>query len=455
MLDKIQIRDLGPISKADVAFKNLTIICGKNSVGKTYLSYSYYIVNKLVKELILKQIRIPDCLKEAIIRVSEDSSVSRSNFKLQLSDFNLSQEILTSSIESKDFTSEVFDSLSVNTTDKSTIDCVLNQGFINRFYEANISIGFLGEAEIQFKTRPNSFDIIVEVNKTSSDTINHTLTMDDLKFISRIFFVEQAFRLNQFPITSERTGISLFYPELDDATRRHLTNNEGSENTVIRYCEPIEDNINSIRKIRNSPPRALNDLMHRTKISVRDQVKALLGGEYEVEKGQLFFRPKDKDVLVPLRSSSGASKSLVLLDYFIQNYHTYGALVIDEPELNLHLDSQKEMARVLCAIANMGIQVIVTTHSDHLIREVNNLIMLSNNKIPEHVKDRIKCKGGIHSSSIIKPCNVSTVVINSESRTTQKMDVSEYGIDLKLFNDEIMRSNDIANDLMMAIYDGE
>ena len=51
--------------------------------------------------------------------------------------------------------------------------------------------------------------------------------------------------------------------------------------------------------------------------------------------------------------------------------------MIDEPELNLHPQNQRLVARLLARLVNAGIKVFVTTHSDYLVKELNTLIMLS------------------------------------------------------------------------------
>ena len=48
-----------------------------------------------------------------------------------------------------------------------------------------------------------------------------------------------------------------------------------------------------------------------------------------------------------------------------------GAIVIlENPEAHLHPDGQAEMARLMAKVARNGVQVIVETHSDHIINGV-------------------------------------------------------------------------------------
>lgn len=58
--------------------------------------------------------------------------------------------------------------------------------------------------------------------------------------------------------------------------------------------------------------------------------------------------------------------------------------MIDEPELNLHPENQRKIARLLASLANCGLSIFVTTHSDYILRELSNLLLLKQEK--EHVK---------------------------------------------------------------------
>jgi predicted ATP-dependent endonuclease of OLD family len=60
-------------------------------------------------------------------------------------------------------------------------------------------------------------------------------------------------------------------------------------------------------------------------------------------------------------------------------------LIIDEPEINLHPKYQVMIARILAKIVNAGIRLIISTHSDYIIRELNNMIMLSSIKDEETI----------------------------------------------------------------------
>ncbi|ELA7820562.1 ATP-binding protein [Vibrio alginolyticus] len=428
--------------------KDLTIICGRNGVGKTYLSYSYYMLVNSLRSEIFKNIIIPKDLNSSVSQIASTRSPARKTLEYDFDEFNLGKTAILNALEAASDNDSIYESLDLSMSHDMCITGSMGDDFFTKIKSSEADISLKGTVDIRVAKPKDTNTIRVVLSKESEEELDFDSIVNDLNFIVGIFFLEHIAHLSQFPITSERTGISLFYEDLT-LNNKHI---DGEGVNKKAYSQPIETNIRNMRSMKNRK-HVYNDWMYKQKPAFQKQVSDLLGGNYRIEDNSLFFQPKGKDVLVPLRSSSGASKSLMLLDYFMYVYESFGSLIIDEPELNLHLDSQKEVARILCSIANMGIRVVVTTHSDHFIREINNLIMLSSPKIPEHQKQEIRKKAGINTKSVISPEKVSTVVLSAHERQAYKMKISEYGIDLKLFNDEIMASNDISNELMMAIYE--
>ena len=76
--------------------------------------------------------------------------------------------------------------------------------------------------------------------------------------------------------------------------------------------------------------------------------------------------------------SSSSVKTLSGLVVYLRHIAKKGdVLIIDEPEMNLHPDNQRRLARIFARMINNGLRLIISTHSDYIIRELNNLIMLN------------------------------------------------------------------------------
>ncbi|EGU9030348.1 AAA family ATPase [Vibrio parahaemolyticus] len=450
MISELKLKNVGPIQEATVPMKDLTIICGRNGVGKTYLSYSYYMFIHNFRRLLFKSVQIPEQATDSIIDMASATEPSRKSFDIKLDDLGISYDSISEVLKEAGKSDEIFSTLEINKSENTSISGGIEIETYESLISAKANVGLNGSLEINLSKEEHEDTVKLTLSKEHEEELDIDDIFADMRFIIGVFVVDYLMKLSQFPITSERTGISLFFEDLAKI-RRDFKHSAVEHYT---YPRPIENNIGNMGMIK-SRKYAYNHFVNDEKSSFQSQVSDILGGSYKFENDSLYFQPKDKDVLVPLRVSSGASKSLLLLDYFMYNYNAYGALIIDEPELNLHLDSQKEIARVLCSIANRGIKVVVTTHSDHFIREINNLIMLSSSNLrPEH-RQAIMEKAGVKIDSVIKPNQVSTVVLSAKERKSFTMPVSEYGIDLKLFNDEIMGNNDISSELAMAIYEGQ
>ena len=69
----------------------------------------------------------------------------------------------------------------------------------------------------------------------------------------------------------------------------------------------------------------------------------------------------------------------MLLDYYLRHRARPGdLLVIDEPEMNLDPYNQILLARLFVLLAKHKIQIVITTHSDFIVRELSNCIALNN-----------------------------------------------------------------------------
>lgn len=101
---------------------------------------------------------------------------------------------------------------------------------------------------------------------------------------------------------------------------------------------------------------------------------------------ELYFIPNNhKRVKLTMDESSSAVRSLLDIGFYLKHIaRKNDLLIIDEPELNLHPENQRRIARLLAKLVNCGIKVFITTHSDYIIKELNTLIMLNSEK--SHIK---------------------------------------------------------------------
>ena len=85
--------------------------------------------------------------------------------------------------------------------------------------------------------------------------------------------------------------------------------------------------------------------------------------------------------------------------------------MVDEPELSLHPENQRRIARLFARLANIGVKVFMTTHSDYIVKELNTLIMLNHDK--PHLK-KVAKENGYQKSELISVDQVKLYVAEEQ-----------------------------------------
>ncbi|MFW2724676.1 AAA family ATPase, partial [Acinetobacter baumannii] len=105
----------------------------------------------------------------------------------------------------------------------------------------------------------------------------------------------------------------------------------------------------------------------------------IAGGVYKYHKDTgVYFQPNGaRGVKLGLGEASSAVRSLMIIWFWLNHVAKPNSLLmIDEPELNLHPENQRKLAKFVAALVSAGVRVFMTTHSDYIIRELNTLVML-------------------------------------------------------------------------------
>jgi hypothetical protein len=179
----------------------------------------------------------------------------------------------------------------------------------------------------------------------------------------------------------------------------------------------------------------------------------LLGGKVRLSPyGQLVFVPAQRtDVVLDVQIAASMVKSLSLLVFYLRHRAQTGDLIIiDEPELNLHPDNQRLIARVLARAVNRGLKVIASTHSNYLVRELNNLILLGQDT--EAIK-ALRQKHGYDESELLKPEQLGVYLFRDSK--AEPVPVDETGFSIETIDAEIDRLNAVSQELYATILEQE
>ncbi len=219
------------------------------------------------------------------------------------------------------------------------------------------------------------------------------------------------------------------------------------------YALPVERNVEFIRQLETISKE--NSFIADKYPDVLDNFADILGGEYLVTRNdELYFKPKGKQVKLTMDESSSAVRSLLDIGFYLRHLAKTGdLLIVDEPELNLHPENQRRIARLFARLVNLGVKVFITTHSDYIVKELNTLIMLNHDK--PYLKQIAEAEG-YHINELISADNIKVYIaeetlikLDGKSRKSRCQTLTaahidpELGIEARSFDTTINDMNRI------------
>jgi len=389
---QITLKNIGTIEQASFDLdKDLIVFVGPNNTGKTYAAYCLYGLGRFDKFLHNQQFEnlFPDM----------SALFSEGKFEIDLLKIftreNLEKILEQCSVHYKTFLPRIF-ALSEDKFEQSNIQLRLKQGFCIESFIADLKFSTisaqLNEAKYSFSKEKNSH--VIEIAFESRNLNGHHIQIDKIRsvqFIKEVIWnniLSGIISINE-PIflTAERIGISLFWKDIygnrfvkaNDFAQIFSDNIDKAKEYIDRnlssYSQVLLDSFrNYDRSIRYAGDFVDNPTFN--KLVEEIETRILKGAIHADENSEVYFTPSSSKP-IKIQHSGSNIKSLASLIFYLKSDARVGqTLFIDEPEINLHPDNQRLVARILAKLSKLGVKVIISTHSDYIIREINNLIML-------------------------------------------------------------------------------
>jgi len=410
---KITLKNIGVFKQAEYELGDFTIICGKNNTGKTYATYTLFGFFDFWKEGY--QIKIDNSYTEILF---EKGAVS-----IPLNGFvKKSNEIIKDACEEykkyipkmlggqeKYFTNASLD-VKIEEKDLIVIDSYTT-GFKSAKNEILQIVKESGKNEL-------SVSLLMEANEISLRTNIRIAISDAIKDI-----IFGKILSNSYIASVERTGAAIFMSDLDFERNRMIEALSSKDENIIKslseklfeinYALPVRRNLDFIRMLERITK--LESQISKMNPEIIDYFKEIVGGDYRVDREGLWFVPqKTRGVKLGMGESSSSARSLLDVGFYLKHIAQKGdLLMIDEPELNLHPENQRKLARLLVKLVNIGIKVFVTTHSDYIVKELNTLIMFNYKKESDAIKALMK-KNDYDNSELISHDRIKVFIARDE-----------------------------------------
>jgi predicted ATPase len=376
---KISIKNLGAIKQAEFTLGELTIICGENNTGKTYVTHATYGFMDFLRtdaEFPVHKSDIEKLYSEGAIQLSLQPYIEDLKNHLDVSTKKYS-EILHRIFAGSE---QHFDDAAL------TFEMDYGSSRMNDKIELTFGTANRGILNVKSISGSNVLEIRLIVER-SDEELPPKYVVEDMIRNGIGTVLMGGIIPRPFLASAERTGAAIFQKELD-FTRNRLVEILGDKRSKLHpvqllgkfsseYPFAVRKNVDFIRELPNIKNK--ESFILKNHHDLLDAFRDIIGGEYKVSKdGEIEFHPSsNKRIKLSLVESSSAVRSLLDIGFYLRHVAAPGdLLMVDEPELNLHPENQRKVARLFARLVNIGIKVFITTHSDYIIKELNTLIML-------------------------------------------------------------------------------
>jgi len=420
---KLKVENLAKIKEAEVDVKNLTLFIGQNSTNKSYMAHVIYEIYKYSQTILDLPLSKIDIFTGKIYNsLLENKKLSLYHIE-GLSNFTQEQDLGVLGNEIK-LTYEPTD-----TKFRNIIESIYNEIIIN--ITQNINQSF------------NANKILIEKVFFSQNTIQEIMDKKQIslypymqtsfenksvidRLILEVFFeFSNSFkeeRVHYFPASRSSYMLTLepMYAGIFGGAMRGKTN-------ISKLTEPTIDFIENFYEIKTNESKIEIDSLINKLINFLETqiVKGKLIEETN-ELGHKIYYLETNNKKIDLQLTSSMTLEVLPFIVFLKNIQNIkkSFFAIEEPEAHLHPKAQIQMARFIVMLVNSGAKVLVTTHSDYLLGEINNCI-----KKYELQEDEISISQDDVSAYLFKNMENETVV--------KELDIDKFGVSDENFEEAL------------------
>ena len=401
---KIEVKNLGVLRQAEFSLGDFTIICGGNNTGKTYATYALFGFlwrwSRDLLEVEISDLTISALLKDGVTRIDVTYYAGRAEEILKRGCREYTRQL-------PKFFASAADRF-IDTTFQVGIEAETIVEVEGRTFERKI--GSAEEDFLSLSKAEGETDLVIslltinEKRKLPFEMVQEIISDAIVEILFGSFFPRP------FIASTERTGAAIFRKELNFARNRLLEEMSRSDKdfdpmellfkSYQDYPLPVRVNVDFIRQLEVIAKK--DSFLVKDHPQILNDFADIIGGEYVAESNDtIYFKPAGRlQPKLTMDESSSAVRSLLDIGFYLRHVAKPGQLLmVDEPELNLHPENQRRMARLFARLVNVGIKVFVTTHSDYIVKELNTLIMLNHDE--PHLR-RIAEDNGYLDAELIK-----------------------------------------------------
>lgn len=426
----IGIENFGPIKKANFDIKPLTVFTGPNNSGKTYSSLLIHALTHYIPES--QKGLIPDFWFDLTVK-SMQKLLDNARGNVNNPEFHFLSDV-NDFIKKKPSKSEILH------IKKDSINFLIKEG-IGKFYvellQKKIESSFdskldklVSHGNESFKISLNE-DFEVEFSSKSFEIINFPKI--HFKSLEKIYYPNIRFKTNEDEVLLDLDYETLIEDYDDDGTIVVLILMQVFSLVGTPILKKLLKNKSYyIPTIKSLAIKDL-DVSKLADSSFHDLTERL---ESEIIEGNIIFISSDglpevfyesEEFKIPIHLASSSISELTPIFIYLKKILKKGdTLIMEEPEAHLHPKNQRVLVKYIVRLIKQGLNFIITTHSDYILEQVANMVLLKD--VPE--EDRIN-EFGYEKDDYLDREQVGIYLFEKKefkSYTTNEIQIGKLGI---------------------------
>ena len=408
---KLRVRNFGPIRKADVDIKPLTVFAGPSNTGKSYLAILLYSIAKTLEDeegriFFSGHRHFDELLRKRLLGKVPAQTIA--------ADKKLAHDVKQSLSLYGDAISQTWHDEAARCFGEEWGQIVKKNGAAGCDIAIEKESGSVALNLTQ--SGKNKLPPVSSLLKTVQKRINAITDKGGMAPMSRVVAIDRAagrfageiadifkflpsqrpFRYRQSSgntgeyvhyLPAVRGGIMQSYRTLVSALIKGATRIGITGAAIIPFTGVLGDFLSKLINIdaASASPRHLSKT-ERGRLFAKlsgDIERRIIDGAIHVNKSATEYpdfryafsdrnkKPRD----MPLMSASALVSELAPIIMFIRHYLAPGDIfIVEEPEAHLHPEAQREISEALIKLVQAGVYVVVTTHSEVILGQLSNFI---------------------------------------------------------------------------------
>ena len=394
----INVKNFGPIEKAEIDLRPLTVFVGESNTGKTYLAALIYALHKhfwgvaqfpwvgstasyfsFAHRLLYGHSQSQqEELEKEMLEVLEKLNTPKRPFKFSDLPQQMRAQLDSRFTDQKDFTNELercFDLESVSKLIRFT-------GSQDNEMKVSLSVHEREQRYWDFEMRTTGSADPTITGHVNPDMIlfgaRRKTEFNEISDVERLFglSIDQWRKSDSYYLPAARSGIMQSHGVIASALIKRATRIGLDRLEVSTFSGMIADFLEQIfrYKERKGSSRKISHVAELLETE-------LLEGKIEVESPtpeafpEFLYLPEQAEEALRMSHSSAMVSELAPLVLFLRSIVGRGdLLIIEEPESHLHPGAQTKIAQTLARLVRAGVRVLITTHSNYFLQQIGNLI---------------------------------------------------------------------------------